>query len=81
MGWEDCNPYEYHPQRGLYYHEVVRNIICGSQPQTREDIEHLKYKESVTNIINLQVQSLASKDDRSCEESSHVLSIALSLKG
>ena len=81
MGWEDSNPYEYHPERRLYYHEVVRNLICGSQPQSREDIEHLKYKESVTNIINLQVQRLASKDDRSCEESSCVLSIALSLKG
>ena len=56
MGWEDSNPYEYHPERGLYYHEVARNLICGSQPQTREDIEHLKYKESVTNIVNLQVQ-------------------------
>lgn len=67
MGWEDRNPYEYHPERGLYYHEVARNLICGSQPHTREDIEHLRYKESVTNIVNLQVQSLASHNDRSCE--------------
>ena len=54
-GWENSNPYEYHPERGLYYHEVARNLICGSQPQTREDIEYLHCKESVTNIVNLQV--------------------------
>jgi hypothetical protein len=42
MGWDHhVNPYEYHPERGLYYHEVSRNLICGSQPQTPEDIEHL----------------------------------------
>lgn len=56
MGWEQANPYEYHPERGLYYHEVARNLICGSQPQTREDIEHLHHKECVTNIVNLQVR-------------------------
>ena len=56
MGWENSNPYEYHPERGLYYHEVARNLICGSQPQTREDIEHLHNKESVTNLVNLQVR-------------------------
>lgn len=56
MGWENSNPYEYHPERGLYYHEVAKNLICGSQPQTREDIEHLKFKEHVTNIVNLQVR-------------------------
>ena len=59
MGWEDSNPYEYHPERGLYYHEVTRNLICGSQPQTREDIEHLHFQENVTNIVNLQVHSFA----------------------
>ena len=58
MGWENSNPYEYHPERGLYYHEVARNLICGSQPQTREDIEHLHHKESVTNIVNLQVRCM-----------------------
>ena len=57
MGWEGSNPYEYHPERGLYYHEVTRNLICGSQPQTREDIEHLHFQETVTNIVNLQVHS------------------------
>ena len=56
MGWENSNPYEYHPERGLYYHEVARNLICGSQPQTREDIEYLHGKEHVTNIVNLQAR-------------------------
>ena len=59
MGWENSNPYEYHPERGLYYHEVTRNLVCGSQPQTREDIEHLHFQENVTNIVNLQVGSIA----------------------
>ena len=59
MGWENSNLYEYHPERGLYYHEVTSNLICGSQPQTREDIEHLHFQENVTNIVNLQVRSVA----------------------
>jgi hypothetical protein len=54
MGWDHLNPYEYHPERGLYYHEVFPNLLCGSQPQTPVDIEQLHSQERVTNIVNLQ---------------------------
>ena len=54
MGWDHLNPYEYHPERGLYYHEVFPNLLCGSQPQTPADIEQLHAQERVTNIVNLQ---------------------------
>lgn len=41
MGWKDANPYEYHPERGLYYHEVWPGLFCGSQPQSKQDIDAL----------------------------------------
>lgn len=41
MGWDNANPFEYHPERGLYYHEVWPNLLCGTQPQTKEDIDVL----------------------------------------
>ncbi|CAL8464176.1 g3711 [Coccomyxa elongata] len=53
MKWGHLNPYEYHPERGLYYHEVAPNLLCGSQPQSPADIERL-HAEGVTNIVNLQ---------------------------
>lgn len=58
MGWDHLNPYEYHPERGLYYHEVFPNLLCGSQPQTPGDIEQLHSQERVTNIVNLQASSI-----------------------
>jgi protein-tyrosine phosphatase len=54
MGWEHVNPYEYHFERGLYYHEVDRNLICGSQPRNPDDVHQLKVTENVTTILNLQ---------------------------
>ena len=41
MGWKDANPYEYHPERGLYYHEVWPGLYCGTQPQSRQDVDSL----------------------------------------
>ena len=41
MNWGHLNPYEYHPEKGLYYHEVAPDLLCGSQPQSPADIEHL----------------------------------------
>lgn len=73
MGWENSNPYEYHPERGLYYHEVARNLICGSQPQTREDIEYLHGKEDVTNIVNLQARCFGHCHGTSCSFASAVV--------
>lgn len=52
MAWD--NPYEYHYDRGLYYHEIVPNLICGSQPRNTEDLSHLGQLENVNTILNLQ---------------------------
>lgn len=54
MGWSHLNPYEYHFDRGLYYHEIVPNLICGSQPRNTHDVDILAADESVTHILNLQ---------------------------
>lgn len=58
MGWDTCDvsPFEYHPERGLYFHLVwslKSQLICGSQPQTVEDIVAL-YNQGVTGILSLQ---------------------------
>jgi len=48
------NPFEYHPERGLYYHEIVDNLLVGSQPQCPADIRTLVEVEGVTTIFNMQ---------------------------
>lgn len=48
------NPYEYHPERGLYYHEIYDNLLVGSQPQCAEDIRTLVEVEGITTIFNMQ---------------------------
>ena len=53
MGWEGRNPYEYDFDRGVYFHEVDHNLLCGSQPRHAADIELLR-DEGVTAIVNLQ---------------------------
>lgn len=52
MNWS--NPYEYHFDRCLYYHEVDRNLLCGGQPRHEDDIRLLLEEERVTAIVNLQ---------------------------
>lgn len=55
MGWTALdNPYEYHPERGLYYHFITEDLIVGSQPRAADDIRHLALAEGVQAIINLQ---------------------------
>ena len=54
MKWDNVNPYEYHPERGLYYHTIVPNLLCGSQPRSAADIDALKANVGVTDIISLQ---------------------------
>lgn len=54
MGWKDADPYQYHYDRGLYYHEIVPDLICGSQPRHAEDITELKEEVHASTIINLQ---------------------------
>ncbi|KAG2486009.1 hypothetical protein HYH03_015322 [Edaphochlamys debaryana] len=54
MGWSHVNPYEYHYDRGLYYHEVLPNLICGTQPRNVADVDELFEAERITHILNLQ---------------------------
>lgn len=53
MGWDDADPYQYHYDRGLYYHEVMPNLLCGSQPRNVEDIVKLKEDIGATVIVNV----------------------------
>ena len=53
MGWKDADPYQYHYDRGLYYHEIVPDLICGSQPRHAEDITELKEEVHASTIINV----------------------------
>ncbi|KAK4760019.1 hypothetical protein SAY87_023150 [Trapa incisa] len=48
------NPYEYHHDLGMNYTQITDNLIVGSQPQKPQDVEHLKRKENVAYILNLQ---------------------------
>ncbi|KAK9839734.1 hypothetical protein WJX84_005267 [Apatococcus fuscideae] len=52
MGWSD--PYQYYPDRGLYYHEVAPNLFCGSQPQSPDDIQRLRQNVGIGTVVNLQ---------------------------
>ena len=35
------NPFKYHPELGLYYHEVAPGLLCGTQLRTPADVERL----------------------------------------
>lgn len=48
------NPYEYHHELGMYYTHIYDNLIVGSQPQSKYDIERLFEDEGVRAILNLQ---------------------------
>eukprot|EP00884_Botryococcus_braunii_P006205 jgi/Botrbrau1/15586/Bobra.0288s0005.1 len=57
MGWntsDGLNPYEYHPHRGLYYHQVHPNLFCGTQLRTTAEVDHLRDIEGIGMILNLQ---------------------------
>ena len=47
-------PFEYRHELGLYYHFILPNLIVGTQPQTREDIDRLKDVEGVTCMFDTQ---------------------------
>lgn len=53
MGWDDADPFQYHYDRGLYYHEVMPNLLCGSQPRNIDDIVKLKNNIGATVIVNV----------------------------
>lgn len=55
MGWHQLeNPFEYRPERGLYYHYITEDMVVGSQPRSRKDIDHLSVSEGIRAILNLQ---------------------------
>lgn len=35
------NPFQYHPELGMYYHEVAPGLLCGTQLRTPADVERL----------------------------------------
>jgi len=53
MGWEG-RPYEYDYSRGLYYHQIIPGLYCGSQPRHAHDIAELKSDLGLSTIISLQ---------------------------
>ena len=53
MGWQDADPYQYHYDRGLYYHEIIPNLLCGSQPRNVADVAELEAEVGVTTVINV----------------------------
>lgn len=54
MNWGERSPYEYHPDRGLYYSFILEDLIVGSQPRSPQDIDHIAESLGCTAILNLQ---------------------------
>ena len=54
QGWEHLSPYEYHPERGLYYHEIVPRLFCGTQPLNPDEVTYLREREGITHILNVR---------------------------
>lgn len=51
MGWED--PFSYHYDRGLYYHQVYPRLLVGTQPRNPAEVEQLAAA-GVGAIVDLQ---------------------------
>ena len=56
MGWRasGLDPFQYHPDRGLYLHEVAPSLLCGTQPRGAREVEILQKEHGVTHIVCLQ---------------------------
>lgn len=52
MSWE--RPFEYHWDRGLYFHEVAPGLCCGTQPRDAGEVEALALQHGIGAIVNLQ---------------------------
>jgi hypothetical protein len=52
MGWRD--PYQYHPELGLYHHEVAPGVIVGTQPRGRREVDRLIDETRAGAILCLQ---------------------------
>lgn len=55
MQWDPQSPYEYHFERGLYYHHILENeLLCGSQPTSGDDVRYLSQAENVNTIVSVR---------------------------
>ena len=56
MGWRasGLDPFQYHPERGLYLHEVAPSLLCGTQPRNADEVAALREEHGVTHIVCLQ---------------------------
>lgn len=58
MGWDSSafslDPFQYHPERGLYLHEVAPALLCGTQPRSPSDVAALHELHGVEHIVCLQ---------------------------
>lgn len=54
MQWDRRSPYEYHPEKGLYYSYILPDLVVGSQPRTKEDVDHIAERVGAKTILNLQ---------------------------
>ena len=56
MGWRasGLDPFQYHPERGLYLHEVAPSLLCGTQPRDLREVGVLAEEHGVTHIVCLQ---------------------------
>ena len=59
MGWDQRDPYKYHHDGPLYFHEILPGLICGAQPRNAEDIRQLALEEKVDFILNVSPCSIA----------------------
>lgn len=49
-----CSSCRYHPEKGLYYSYILPNLVVGSQPRTKEDVDHIAERVGAKTILNLQ---------------------------
>lgn len=48
-----ADAYTYYYDRGLYYHEIVPGLICGTMPRNVSDLDYLHFHEGVNVVLNV----------------------------
>lgn len=51
--------YTYYYDRGLFYHEIVPGLICGTMPRNVSDLDYLHFAEDVNVVLNVSRASRA----------------------
>lgn len=54
MDWSGQNIYEYNYDRGIYSHEILPGLFCGTMPRNTSDLDYLHYHEGIDTVLNLQ---------------------------